>query len=49
VDSPAGRRTLRGGAWDDGARRARVSYRNRSHSAIFNDNAGFRVVVAPAL
>src|SRR5262249_38609734 len=45
----AGRRTLRGGAWRFDARLARVSYRSRPHPATFNDLAGFRVVVAPAL
>jgi formylglycine-generating enzyme required for sulfatase activity len=42
-------RTLRGGAWFNSARLARVSFRNRSHPAVFIDDAGFRVVVAPVL
>jgi formylglycine-generating enzyme required for sulfatase activity len=45
----AGRRTLRGGAWYNGAPLARVSYRTRNHPADFDLSAGFRVVVAPAL
>jgi formylglycine-generating enzyme required for sulfatase activity len=45
----AGLETLRGGAWNNDARNARVSYRNRNHPANYNDNAGFRVVVAPDL
>jgi formylglycine-generating enzyme required for sulfatase activity len=45
----AGRRTLRGGAWSSDARHARVSYRSHNAPADFNDSAGLRVVVAPAL
>ena len=43
----AGPETLRGGAWNNDSRNARVSYRNDNHPDIFNDNIGFRVVVAP--
>ena len=40
---------LRGGAWNNNARNARVSYRNNAHPANFNNNVGVRVVVAPDL
>jgi formylglycine-generating enzyme required for sulfatase activity len=43
------RRVLRGGAWLNVARVARVSYRSYAHPAFFDDGAGLRVVVAPVL
>jgi formylglycine-generating enzyme required for sulfatase activity len=43
----AGPETLRGGAWNNNRRNARVSYRNRNHPENFNNNIGVRVVVAP--
>ena len=45
----AGRRTLRGGAWFNNRRDARVSARNRSHPVLFGTNIGVRVVVGPVL
>jgi formylglycine-generating enzyme required for sulfatase activity len=44
-----GRRVLRGGAWDNNARDARVSSRANAHPAAFNFYVGLRVVVAPVL
>jgi formylglycine-generating enzyme required for sulfatase activity len=43
----AGPETLRGGAWNNTHRNARVSYRNHNHPDNFNDNIGVRVVVGP--
>jgi formylglycine-generating enzyme required for sulfatase activity len=44
------RRTLRGGSWLSNYWYARVSYRDYSRPPfIFNDNVGFRVVIAPVL
>jgi formylglycine-generating enzyme required for sulfatase activity len=43
----AGRRTLRGGAWDVTRGNARVSYRTLSHPDYFDADLGVRVVVAP--
>jgi formylglycine-generating enzyme required for sulfatase activity len=40
---------LRGGAWDDNQRDARVSSRTHYHPDYFDDSIGFRVVVAPIL
>jgi iron(II)-dependent oxidoreductase len=45
----AGHRTLRGGAWDDLRRFARVSYRDHDHPVLFLNNVGVRVVVGPVL
>ena len=43
----AGSGTLRGGSWNNNQRNARVSYRNNNHPDNFNNNIGFRVIVAP--
>ncbi len=40
---------LRGGSWSSNQRIARVSYRSTTHPDYFNDDIGFRVVVAPVL
>jgi formylglycine-generating enzyme required for sulfatase activity len=50
-NNPAGdaRRVLRGGAWSNNARRARVSDRLNAHPANFGSGVGVRVVVAPVL
>jgi len=40
---------LRGGAWLNDARDARVSSRDYAHPALFNNVVGLRVVVAPVL
>jgi len=40
---------LRGGAWYDNARDARVSFRDRARPAYFFYFVGLRVVVAPVL
>jgi hypothetical protein len=40
-------KTLRGGAWNNNQRNARVSSRNRNQPDNFNNNIGFRVVAAP--
>ena len=45
----AGRRTLRGGAWNNHHRDARVSYRNHDHPDDFSNGIGVRVVVGPVL
>jgi formylglycine-generating enzyme required for sulfatase activity len=45
----AGRRTLRGGAWNSYHRYARVSYRGHNHPDYFNVVIGVRVVVGPVL
>ncbi|GAB4450869.1 MAG: hypothetical protein Fur0044_46340 [Anaerolineae bacterium] len=44
-----GQRTLRGGAWNFTQRLARVSSRTRALPDDFDNNIGFRVVVAPIL
>jgi formylglycine-generating enzyme required for sulfatase activity len=38
---------LRGGSWNNNQRNARVSYRNNNQPDNFNNNIGFRLVVAP--
>ena len=43
----AGPEALRGGAWNNNQRNARVSYRNNNQPNNFNHNVGFRVCVAP--
>jgi hypothetical protein len=47
VSNGAGPEALRGGSWNNNQRNARVSYRNNNHPDNFNNNIGFRVVVAP--
>ena len=42
----AGPGTLRGGAWNNNQRNARVSYRNNNHPDNYNNNVGMRVVCA---
>jgi len=42
----AGPEALRGGSWNNNQRNTRVSYRNNNHPDNFNNNIGFRVVVA---
>jgi hypothetical protein len=43
----AGPETLRGGSWINNQRNARVSNRNNNHPDNFNNNIGFRVLLAP--
>ncbi len=43
----AGPEALRGGSWINNQRNARVSYRNHNEPNNFNNNKGFRLVVAP--
>jgi hypothetical protein len=43
----AGPETLRGGAWNNKQRHARVSARNHNQPDNFNNNIGVRLVVAP--
>jgi hypothetical protein len=43
----AGSITLRGGSWNNNQRNARVAVRNHNQPDNFNNNNGFRVVVAP--
>jgi hypothetical protein len=43
----AGPETLRGGAWNNNRRNARVSCRPRDHPELFGGGIGLRVVVAP--
>jgi len=38
---------LRGGSWNNNRRNARVSNRNNNHPDNFNNNVGFRVILAP--
>jgi len=40
------RRVVRGGSWINHHRNARCAYRNHNHPDNFNNNLGFRVVVA---
>jgi len=42
-----GCRALRGGGWNNNQRNARVSDRNHNEPDNFNNNIGFRLVVAP--
>jgi hypothetical protein len=38
--------TLRGGSWNNNARNARAAYRNNNRPDNFNNNNGFRLVLA---
>ena len=44
----AGRRVLRGGSWDDGARYLRAADRYHLHPDFANEDIGFRLCRAPA-
>jgi len=46
---PKHHRVLRGGAFNNNQRNARVAYRNRNQPDNRNDNIGFRVVVSMLL
>ncbi len=42
-------RVLRGGSWNNNQNNARCTYRNRNEPDNWNNNVGFRVVVAHGL
>jgi len=44
-----GHRVLRGGSWNNNRNNARCAYRNRNEPDNWNNNIGFRVVVAHGL
>ena len=46
---PKDHRVLRGGSWNNNQNNARCAYRNRNEPDNWNDNIGFRVVVAHGL
>jgi formylglycine-generating enzyme required for sulfatase activity len=47
--SVRGRRTIRGGTWDQNQRSARISYRTSYQPDYFSNNVGFRLAVGPVL